>query len=216
MEVTMKIAVIGMGSVGGTLGRRWAEAGHAVTYGVRNPGDPKAAAGARGDRLATVAAAAADAEVITLAVPWEAVKDALASAGDLAGKVVLDCTNPLAPDLSGLEVGHTTSGAEEVAKLAPGARVVKIFNTTGSNNMGDPDYGGTPATMLYAGDDAGAKSIAAALARDLGFDPIDLGPLAAARLLEPMALAWIWLALRQGLGRDFVLQVVRRPARAGR
>jgi predicted dinucleotide-binding enzyme len=214
MEVMMKIAVIGMGSVGGTLGRRWAEAGHEVTFGVRNPGAPKAAAEAGGARLATVADAAADAEVATLAVPWGEVKDAIASAGDLAGKVVLDCTNPLSPDLSGLEIGHTTSGAEEVAKLAPGARVVKIFNTTGSNNMDDPDYGGTPATMLYAGDDTEAKSIAAALARDLGFDPIDLGSLAAARLLEPMALAWIRLALRQGLGRDFVLQVVRRPARA--
>ena len=211
----MRIAVIGMGSVGGTLGRRWAAAGHAVTFGVRNPGDPKAAAGAGGARLATVADAAAGAEVVTLAVPWEAVKDAIATAGNLAGKVVLDCTNPLSQGLSGLELGHTTSGAEEAAKLAPGARVVKIFNTTGANNMDDPDYGGTPATMLYAGDDADAKSIAASLARDLGFDPIDLGPLSAARLLEPFALTWIWLAHRQKLGRDFVLQVVRRPDRAG-
>jgi predicted dinucleotide-binding enzyme len=142
------------------------------------------------------------------------VKDAIASAGDLAGKVVLDCTNPLVPDLSGLEIGHTTSGGEEVARLAPGARVVKIFNTTGADNMADPNYGGTPATMLYAGDDAGARSIAAALARELGFDPVDFGPLASARLLEPMALTWIWLAYRQKLGRDFVLQIVRRPARA--
>jgi predicted dinucleotide-binding enzyme len=101
-----------------------------------------------------------------------------------------------------------------VAELQPGSRVVKIFNTTGANNMADPDYGGTAATMLYAGDDADAKSVAASLARDLGFDPVDLGPLASARLLEPLALTWIWLAHRQKLGRDFVLQVVRRPARA--
>jgi predicted dinucleotide-binding enzyme len=209
----MKIAVIGMGSVGGTLGRRWGEVGHAVTFGVRKPNDPKVAAGAGEARLSTVAGAAADAEVVVLAVPWEALKDAIASAGDLAGKVLLDCTNPLSPGLSGLEVGHTTSGAEEVARLAPRARVVKIFNTTGANNMADPDYGGTRATMLYAGDDADAKSIAASLARDLGFDPVDLGPLSSARLLEPFALTWIWLAHRQKLGRDFVLQIVRRPGR---
>src|SRR5205814_267144 len=137
----------------------------------------------------------------------------LAAAGDLKGKVLLDCTNPLTRDLSGLEVSGTTSGGEFVAAHAPGARVVKIFNTTGAGNMADPRYGGSGITMLYAGDDAQAKATAARLARDLGFEPIDLGPLTASRLLEPLALAWITLAFRGQLGPDFALTVVRRPGK---
>ena len=202
----MNIAIIGKGNVGSALGGRWAAAGHQVTYGVRDP----AKGGGPGGKAATVADAVKPAEVVVLAVPWDAAQAAVVSAGDLAGKVLLDCTNPLTPDLSGLTVGTTTSGGEQVAGWAKGAKVVKIFNTTGSGNMERPNYGGTPATMLYAGDDAGAKATAARLARDVGFDPIDLGPLSASRLLEPFALVWITLAIRQQLGPDFALNVVRR------
>ena len=114
--------------------------------------------------------------------------------------------------LSALAIGCTTSAGEEVAKLARGAKVVKIFNTTGAGNMADPTYP-VPVTMLYAGDDAEAKKVAARLAADVGFDPVDLGPLSASRLLEPMALAWITLAIRQKLGTDFVLTIVKRRAK---
>jgi predicted dinucleotide-binding enzyme len=209
----MKIAVIGMGNVGGVLGRRWAEAGHEVAFGVRDKGDAKAQAEAKAARAAvgTIAEAAAGAEVVVLAVPWKAVPDALAAAGNLAGKVLLDCTNPLTPDLSGLEVGTTTSAGEQVARAAPGARVVKIFNTTGAPNMADSRYGDTRLTMLYAGDDAVAKGVAARLAADLGFDPIDVGPLTVSRVLEPFGLVWITLAIRQQLGTDFAFQLIRRP-----
>jgi predicted dinucleotide-binding enzyme len=209
----MKIAVIGMGNVGGALGRRWAEAGHQVTFGARNPGDPKTLSEAKalGAAAAGVADAAAGAEVVVLAVPWQAVPSTLAAAGDLAGKVLLDCTNPLTPDLSGLEVGPTTSGGEQVAKAAPGAKVVKVFNTTGAGNMADPRYGATRLTMLYAGDDAAAKQATARLAADLGFEPVDAGPLTMARLLEPFALLWITLAIRQQFGVDFAFNLVRRP-----
>src|SRR5262245_51973343 len=105
----MKIAVIGMGNVGGALGRRWAANGHAVTFGSRNPTDPKVRAEAAGMKcgLDTIGNAAGGADVVVLAIPWPAVRDTLAAAGNLAGKVLLDCTNPLTPDLSGLEVGHT-------------------------------------------------------------------------------------------------------------
>jgi 8-hydroxy-5-deazaflavin:NADPH oxidoreductase len=173
----MKIAVIGMGNVGGTLGRRWASGGHEVVFGVRDPLSPKAVAGAGRLKLATIAEAAVGVEVIVLAVPWDAVEDALAAAGDLTGKVPLDCTNPLTSKFTGLELSHTTSGAEKVTKLAPGAKVVKIFSTTGADNMANPDYDGTPVTMLYAGDDPGAKQLAASLAKELGFDLVDVGPL---------------------------------------
>ena len=96
-----------------------------------------------------------------LAVPWTAVPDALKAAGDLTGKVLLDCTNPVTPELTHLTIGHTTSAGEEVARMVPNARVVKVFNTNDAKNMADPDYGRHKVTMLYAGDDEGANRTAA-------------------------------------------------------
>jgi predicted dinucleotide-binding enzyme len=210
----MRIGVIGAGSVGGTLGRGWAKHGHQVMFGVRDPkaakivdllaqAGPAATAG-------TMAEAALFGDVVVLATPWEAAQDALRAAGDLTDKLLLDCTNPLAPDLSGLVVGHTTSAGEQVAAWAPDARVVKIFNTTGFNNMGNPRYGDEAATMFYAGDHPEAKAIAAQLAQDLGFDPVDVGPLSEARLLEQLALLWIHLAVIQKQGTDIAFKLLRR------
>jgi predicted dinucleotide-binding enzyme len=153
----------------------------------------------------------AKAEAVLLAVPWGAVPDALKAAGDLSGKVLLDCTNPVTPELTHLTIGQSTSAGEEVARLAPQARVVKVFNTNGAKNMADPNYGGHKVTMFYAGDDDGANQTAAKLAEQIGFEPVYLGPLKEARLLEPLAMAWIVLARHRGLGRDFALDVVRRP-----
>lgn len=209
----MKIAVLGAGNVGGALGEAWAKHGHEVYFGVRNPESNEAhellkRCGPRA-RAETVADAARSGEVVAIALPWSAAKSTLESL-DLSGKVVLDCMNPLKPDLSGLEIGTTTSAGEQVAGWAKGARVVKIFNTTGFNNMANPRYGTHGAAMFYCGDDAAAKSTAADLARVIGFDPVDAGPLSNARLLEPMAMLWIWLALRGGIGRDFAFQIVTR------
>jgi 8-hydroxy-5-deazaflavin:NADPH oxidoreductase len=114
--------------------------------------------------------------------------NAIPSAGNLSGKIVFDCTNPLKDDLSGLEIGFNTSAAEQVQSWAPGARVVKVFDTIGSNNMEIPRYSEGPATRFYCGDDAQAKSAARTLAADFGFDPIDAGPLQIACLLEPYAV----------------------------
>lgn len=111
-------------------------------------------------------------------------------------------SNPLLPDLSGLDTETGTAGDETVASLA-NASVVKIFNTTGFPNMADPVYHGARATMLYCGDDDQAKRIAAGLARDLGFDPVDAGPLRHSHLLESFALLWITLALKQGYGVNY-------------
>jgi hypothetical protein len=210
----MRIGIIGSGMVGGTLGRCWAQRGHEVMFGVRDAANPKVGAllaeiGPNA-KAGTVAEAAAYGEVIVLATPWRATQDALRSAGDLTGKVLFDCTNPLKADLSGLEVGHTTSGGEQVAAWAPGARVVKIFNTTGFNNMADPKYGTEAATMFYVGDDAEAKAIAAQLASEIGFDPVDAGPLVNARLLEPLAMLWIHLAFVQKQGRQIAFKLLRR------
>ncbi len=208
----MRIAIIGMGHVGKALGRRWAEAGRHVCFCVRDPNDPKKLAAAREIKATTgPVSAASGADVVLLAVPWAAAADALRAAGDLSGRVLLDCTNPVTPELTHLTLGFTTSSGEEVARLAPRARVVKIFNTNGAGNMADPDYGGHRVTMLYAGDDDGANRVAAGLAEQIGFEPVYLGPLREARLLEPLAMTWIVLARQRGLGRDFALDVVCRP-----
>jgi 8-hydroxy-5-deazaflavin:NADPH oxidoreductase len=201
----MKISILGAGNVGTTLGAGWTKKGHDVFFGVR---DPKKKPAPVGKSLAVQEAVQAS-EVVILAVPWNAVPDALQSAGDLTGKIVLDATNPLLPDLSGLGVPNGKSGGEKVAELAL-APVVKIFNTTGYPNMANPDYKGQPATMFYCGDDANAKRIAATLAGDLGFEPVDAGPLTQARLLEPLALLWISLALKQGLGVNIAFKLMRR------
>jgi 8-hydroxy-5-deazaflavin:NADPH oxidoreductase len=156
-----------------------------------------------------VAGAVARSEIVVLATPWPAAGQALAAAGWLAGKVLIDCTNPLKPDPSGLELGLTTSGAEVIASRAPGAMVVKAFNTIGSEHMAGRGFGGRPVSMLLAGDDAGAKRTVGGLARDLGFEPVDAGPLANARLLEPLALLWIDLATRRGLGTGIAFDLLR-------
>jgi 8-hydroxy-5-deazaflavin:NADPH oxidoreductase len=209
----MRIGVIGAGSVGGTLGRGWARRGHEVVFGVRDPGRPevvKLLEAAEGARAASVAEAAAGGEVVVLATPWGATRDAVQQAGDLAGKVLLDCTNPLKPDLSGLDVPPGSSAAQQIAAWAAGARVVKVFNTTGANNMVEPIYDEQPATMFYCGDDGEAKAVAARLAADLGFEPLDAGPLEKAPLLESLALLWIHLAYGQKLGRDIAFKLMRR------
>jgi 8-hydroxy-5-deazaflavin:NADPH oxidoreductase len=210
----MQIGIIGGGSVGGTLGTAWARKGHKVRFGVRHPGSPEMSALLKkiGSAAAagTVAEAVSFGEVVVMATPWPATFAAIQAAGDLREKVLLDCTNPLKPQLAGLEAGTTTSGGEMVAEWATGARVVKIFNTTGYGNMANPDYPLGPVTMFYCGDDEGAKVVAAKLASDIGFEPIDAGPLRQARLLEPMAMLWIWLAVFGGLGTDFAFRLMRR------
>lgn len=208
----MRIAVIGAGSVGGTLGTRWAAAGHEVVFGLRDPQSPKVLdllSTSCNARAASIASAAAGSDVVVLATPWAAARAAIQSAGNLAGKVLLDCTNPLKPDLT-LDAGPTASGGEMVAGWAIGPRVVKIFNTTGFGNMANPHYGDQAATMFYAGDDSEAKQIAARLATDLGFEAVDAGPLKNARLLEPLAALWIDLAMVRGHGRDIAFKLLRR------
>jgi len=156
-----------------------------------------------------LAEAAAFGDVIVNALPWPAVRQVLSEL-NLKGKVLIDCSNPLLPDMSALELGTTTSAGEQVAQWAAGARVVKAFNTTGFGNMANPVYEGKPLPMFYCGDDAAAKEIGKQLVADVGFHPVDAGPLSNARLLEPYALLWIWLAYGGGQGRDFAFQLVKR------
>jgi 8-hydroxy-5-deazaflavin:NADPH oxidoreductase len=209
----MKLAIIGAGSVGGTLGRRWAELGHRVCFGVRDLKDADAntlVAGIKGEaRLATVRDAAADAEVVVLATPYAANAQAIAAAGDLAGKILVDVTNPLTPNLT-LAVGFASSGAEEVAKLARGARVYKAMNQVGYEIMADPSFAEAKPVMFVAGDEPSGKQVVLDLVSALGFDAIDAGELQIARLLEPYAMLWIHLMVRRKLGRRFAFALLRR------
>ena len=201
----IKIAIIGAGNVGRTLGTAWRDRGHDVTFGVRNPDDPKYAS--LGAVQANESAAAA-ADVVALCTPWQGTQQAVQSCGGLAGKVVIDCTNPLTPDFSALETGLTTSGAEQVASWAAGARVCKAMNQIGAPMMDGPQLPGKPV-MFVCGDDDEAKSVTAALVSELGFETVDAGDLTLARLLEPYALLWIHLALRRGFGTNFAFGLLR-------
>ncbi len=200
--------------MGGTLGKRWAAAGHNVKFGVRDARKPEVAAllketGARAT-AGSVSEAAAFGEVVVLTIPWNAAQAAIEGAGNLAGKVLVDCTNPVKPDLSGLALGHDTSAAEQIAQWAKGARLVKCFNTTGVEIMANPKFGGDRAMMFLAGNDEPAKSTVARLGEELGYEMVDAGGLEAARLLEPLAMLWIHLAFRRGFGRSFAFKVLRR------
>jgi predicted dinucleotide-binding enzyme len=210
----MRIAILGAGNVGGALGQAWARKGHDVFFGVRHPQDDRTrqlvqSLGGKA-RAGTVAEAAAFGEVVVLATPWAAAEAAVRAAGDLTGKALVDCTNPLTPDFSALEVGFSTSGAEQVAGWARGAKVFKAFNTTGFNNMANPVINGTRTVMFVCGDDEAVKPTVLRLAADVGFDAVDAGKLVIARLLEPFATLWIHLAFNGPAGRDFGFALLRR------
>jgi len=183
------IAMIGTGNVGAALGRRFAEHGHTVLYGSRDPSAADVrelvAVTGRGAVALLPADAAARAEVVVLAVPSGAAEDVVRSLGDLDGKIVVDPTNPRVMAADGFaDYPRDGSTAERIAALAPGAHVVKAFNTLGSETMFDPAAAGGPVTVPVVGDDRAAKERVAALARQIGLEAIDLGPLRHARIVE--------------------------------
>jgi len=216
----MNIAIIGAGNLGGALGKGWAKAGHRIIYGVRNPGQgktqpPLMEIGAAASSV-LIPDAVRQADVIVLATPYNAVTEVVVAMGDLRGTVLIDCTNPLSLNAEGslsLSLGSSTSGAEEIARLAAGARVAKAFNTYGWENFVDssyPGYGEAKPVLFYCSDDEEAKEIVEKLAKDLGFDPLDTGGLGMARSLEPLALLWIRLAVRRGRNPNFTWAMLKR------
>ena len=210
----MKLAIIGSGNVGGALGKLWAEKGHDVTFGSRDPsadGVQAAAAAAGGVAIADIAGRRRRRRGRRhRGSPGTAVPATIEAAGDLGGKIILDATNPLEADLSGLAVDSSTSAAQEIANLASGAAVVKAFNSTGAGNFGNPGFGSQAASMLICGDDDDAKATVAELTESLGFDVVDAGPLANAGLLESLALLWIKLAYVVDLGPEIAWKLLRR------
>jgi len=210
----VNIAILGTGRVGGALGAGWANRGHNVVFGSRNPRSEHVlrqieASGGK-IRAATPREAVKDADVVVLATPWQAAESAINAAGDLSGKILVDCINPLTEDFRHLDIGHTTSAAEQIAKWAPGAKVVKAFNSVSAGAMADPWFGDENATMLYCGDDEDAKAVVRRLAEELGFDAYDAGPLSIARYLEPFAMLYIKLAIKEGWGGNCAFKILRR------
>ena len=205
----MRIAIIGAGNVGGALGRNWTRRRHTVTYGVRDPGAKAEALAQGGAQVALPRQAVEWSDVVVLATPWAATREAVEALGDLGGRPLLDATNPIGPGLTSA-VSAGGSGGELVQSWAPTARVVKIFNTTGAENLAAPVYGDEPTTMFYCGDDEAACTVAAKLATDLGFDAVSVGPLRNAALLESQALLWINLAKGQRANRSVAFKMLRR------
>ena len=202
----MKIGILGTGVVGQALGLGFAGRGHEVVMGSRDPAAGKVRewvekAGGRA-RAGTFAEAAAFAEVAVLATAWSGTENALELAGadNLAGKVVIDVTNPLdfstgAPRLA---VGFADSGGEQVQRWLPGAKVVKAFNIITAGEMVDPDFPCGPPTMFICGNDDGAKQTVAGICTDFGWEIVETGGIDGARLLEPLAMLWIVHGIRTG------------------
>jgi predicted dinucleotide-binding enzyme len=206
----MRVAVIGAGSVGATLGQAWLKHGEDVVWGLRHPADPKYAALPKG-RVKPAAEATKGADIVVIATPWPATEAAVKGLGGLNDKIVIDCTNPLGmgPDGLQLVLGFTTSAGEQVAGWAAGAFVFKTLNTTGAGNMARASEYAVKPMMPVAGDNAAKKTVVMELVGKLGFEPVDAGPLKNARLLEPFAMVWIDQAIKRGRGRDFAFALVK-------
>ena len=205
------IAVIGTGNVASALGPGFAQQGHEIVYGSREP--------SRADVLELVANtgnmatatsqadAVAQADIVVLAVPGNVAQDVAANLGDLSGKIVIDPTNQVAPADDGF-MSHTsaTSNAEDIQAMHPGALVVKAFNTLNYQQMIDPSSSGGPVSIPLAGNDADAKATVAALAEGMGLEPVDIGSVRFAHVLEGMLAIWV-NARRSGTPYDYHLRL---------
>ncbi len=190
----MRVGILGSGLMGGKLGTIFARAGHEVVFSYARSTEKlkKLARDAHGNaRAGTPREAAQDADALLLAVHWSRIDDVLKQAGDLSGKVIVTCSLPMDAGNTRLVVGHTSSGAEELAKKAKRAKVVSAFNTVPSEvlfSVFEARRKAARPSLVYCGDDSSGKKTAAELIRDAGFDPLDVGPLQMARYTEPLAL----------------------------
>jgi len=197
----MKVAVIGSGNMGSAFVKQLRAAGHSVSVTGRDAAKASQLASQHPGVVAADPKSAAQADVIVLATPYEQAAAALRSLGDVSGKVIIDITNPLTPDYMGLTIGHDTSAAEQIAAAAPGAHVVKGFNTLFAQVLAaGSDLGGQKATVFVASDSDRAKQTVIALAESMGFKTMDAGGLKNARYLEPLAGLNIYFGYGAGLG----------------
>jgi 8-hydroxy-5-deazaflavin:NADPH oxidoreductase len=204
----MRIGILGSGLMGGKLGTIFARAGHEVvfSYARSNEKLKKLARDAKGKaRAGTPREAAQDADALLVAVHWSRFDDVLKQAGDLSGKVVVTCSLPMKADDTGLVIAHTSSGAEQLAKMIPTARVVSAFGTVPSEVLFAVFAARRKASrpsLVYCSDDKKAKAVAAELIRDVGFEPVDAGPLRIARYTEPFSLLVAELAYEGDRGPE--------------
>jgi predicted dinucleotide-binding enzyme len=218
----MRIGIIGAGNMGSAFARRLSSAGHEVFIASRDIEDATNVARSLGGTVRAMPQQqlAEGVDVLVAATPYAQQADALRSSGRLEGKTVVEISNPLKPDMSGLAVGHTTSAAEEVAKAVPGAKVVKAFNTIFAQLLaaGPTSASAASVQVFYAGDDAPAKRTVRSLIDSMGFEPIDAGPLSNARYLEPVGMLNIYLGYVAKMGTDIapaVRKVSQQPTGAG-
>ncbi len=211
----MRIGILGSGLMGGKLGTIFARAGHQVVFSYAR-GEHKLqrlARQAQGNaRAGTPSEAALEADALLLAVHWSRVDDVLKQAGDVSGKVIVSCSLPMNADDTALVIAHTSSGAEELAKRLPKARVVSAFNTVPSEvlfGVFEAGRKGNRPSLVYCGDDASSKETAAKLIRDVGFEPVDAGPLRIARYTEPFALLVAQLAYEGNEGPELAYRFER-------
>jgi 8-hydroxy-5-deazaflavin:NADPH oxidoreductase len=211
----MRIGILGSGLMGGKLGTLFARAGHEAVFSyarsekklkrLARDAKGKAQAGTPGD-------AARAADVLLLAVHWSRVDDVLKQAGDVSGKVIVTCSLPMNADDTDLVIAHTSSGAEALARKVPDARVVSAFNTVPSEvlfGVFENRHKARKPGLVYCGDDAESKGSAARLIRDVGFDPVDAGPLRIARYTEPFALLVARLAYEGDGGAELAYRFER-------
>jgi hypothetical protein len=215
----MRIGILGSGLMGGKLGTLFARAGHEVVFSyARSEQKLKGLAHqAQGNaRAGTPADAARDADALLLAVHWSRVDDVLKQAGDVSGKVIVTCSLPMNADNTDLVIAHISSGAEALATKVRRAHVVSAFGTVPSEvlfGVFDARRKANRPSLVYCGDDQGAKEVAATLIRDVGFDPVDAGPLRIARYLEPLALLVGQLAYETEQSPEVIYRFERFGAR---
>jgi predicted dinucleotide-binding enzyme len=209
----MNIGIVGAGNMGAAMGKAWAAKGHKVLFSFsKDQGKLRAVADAAGPnaRAGAPAEAVAFGDVILLAVPWGAVAEAVQAAGTMRGKVLFSCVNCLKPDFSGLEIGTTTSAAEEIARLTPGAKVVEALPPMAQILAADSRrLAGQQVGAFYCGDDAGAKQTVAKLLAELDLEAVDAGPLTSARFIEPAGMLSVRLAYGMGLGPNLGMKLLR-------
>jgi predicted dinucleotide-binding enzyme len=210
----MRVAVIGSGLMGSKLGTLFARAGHDVAFSyarsmTKLEGLARDAGGTA--RAATPADAVANADAVLFAVHWSRLDDVLAQTNHLAGKTVVSCSLPMNADDSALAIAHTSSGIERLAERAKDARVVAAFNTVPSEvffRVYDTRETSPRPSLVYYGDDARAKAVAVTLIRDIGFEPLDAGPLTIGRLAEPFALLVAQIAYEGTRGPEVAYRFV--------
>ena len=207
----MKIGIIGTGRMGKTCAKRFAQLGHEIFLGSRDKahGEQVAAEVGHGVRGGDQATAAAQSDILLFAFPWYALIDVARVVGKLEGKIIIDCINPLTSSGS-LALGHKRSAAEEIAMTFPLARPVKAFNHFYVDHFENPLFNGEKASAFYCSNHDDAKAAVSQLAQELGFEPVDIGPLKHARYLEPLAAMWIQMAFHLGMGSNFALKIVSR------